>query len=165
MPCRCTRLTRLDFTFYDIRGGSNALDFAGLPDGISALQRLESLRLDDCLSQRLNSNVSKLTRLSSLHVTTFRKPDHPAVAQALPPSLPASLRSLGVLCSNFSHVTALTGLRRLKLFAAETEEAGEELRQLSTLQLTSLQLASFDSVDLNLISGCTGLRDLSITGG
>lgn len=159
---RCTRLTSLDFTLYNVSGGSNVLDFAGLPDGMSALQRLESLRLYNCLSQQLNSNVSKLTQLSSLDVPMFREPEHPAMVQALPPALPASLCSLGVPFSSFSHVTALTRLRRLKLHAIQTGAVGQELRQLSMPQLTSLQLVSFDSVDLGLISGCTGLQDLSI---
>jgi hypothetical protein len=49
--------------------GIGVLWFDGLPEGITALQRLQHLRLGNCMSSPRTQSISRLTQLSCLEIT------------------------------------------------------------------------------------------------
>ena len=63
---RCTRLTSLDLSMLYPHSLSTMFTVGGLPEGITALQRLQRLRLNQCVTAPLACSISQLTQLTSL---------------------------------------------------------------------------------------------------
>jgi hypothetical protein len=66
--CRCTRLTSLELIMHDVESYQTMFTVGGLPEGISVLQRLQYLRLSDCVTAPLTHGISQLTQLTRLDV-------------------------------------------------------------------------------------------------
>lgn len=54
---------------HDLDTPKNMFSVGGLPEGISALQRLQHLRLDNCMTAPLTQSISHLTQLTCLEIT------------------------------------------------------------------------------------------------
>jgi hypothetical protein len=67
--CRCTHLTHLELGMHDLDTPQDMFSVGGLPDGITALQRLQHLRLDNCVTAPLTQSISGLTQLTCLEIT------------------------------------------------------------------------------------------------
>jgi hypothetical protein len=70
--CRCTRLTSLDLSMLDPHSLDSMFTVGGLLEGITALQRLQHLRLGNCVTQPLAHGVSQMTHLTSLDLLQDR---------------------------------------------------------------------------------------------
>lgn len=66
--CRCTRLTSLRLSMHEVESHEWMFAVDGLPEGITALQRLQHLRLANCLVKPLTLSISQLTQLTSLEI-------------------------------------------------------------------------------------------------
>jgi hypothetical protein len=66
--CRCTRLTSLDLSMPELDTAEMMFTVGGLPEGITALQRLQRLRLGNCVTEQLTRGISRLTQLTSLEI-------------------------------------------------------------------------------------------------
>jgi hypothetical protein len=63
--CSCTHLTSLDLS--NVGPTSSRMFTVGsLPEGITALQRLEHLRLHDCTTESPKCGISQLTQLTNV---------------------------------------------------------------------------------------------------
>lgn len=66
---RCTRLTHLDISMHELDTcEEDGLSVDGLPEGITALQRLQHLRLGNCMTAPLTHGISRLTQLTCLEI-------------------------------------------------------------------------------------------------
>jgi hypothetical protein len=104
----CTRLTSLQVSV-PIDTTKNVLDWGGLPDGITALQHLAQLRLQNCLSR-------PLTEVNSIGVSQLqlRSPMLPAVSNE-GCNFFSSAVSAHRMCLRLQAITALSGLTNLGL--------------------------------------------------
>ena len=70
LRCRLTRLTHLDLSMHESKyqAPSRRLCVGNLPDGITALQRLQHLRLGCCITIPLAPSISCLTQLTCLEL-------------------------------------------------------------------------------------------------
>lgn len=66
MSLQLLSLTRLSSLTLVVDSGEPVLDFWGLPDGVSVLQRLRVLRLRNCSTQRLTDAITALHSLTQL---------------------------------------------------------------------------------------------------
>jgi hypothetical protein len=65
---RCTRLTSLELSMLEVASYATMFTVGGLPEGITALQRLQHLRLTDCVTAPLALGIDQLTQLTSLEI-------------------------------------------------------------------------------------------------
>jgi hypothetical protein len=70
--CRCTRLTSLDLSMLDPHTLDSMFTVGGLPEGITALQRLQHLRLGNCVTEPLARDIRQMTQLTSLDLLQDR---------------------------------------------------------------------------------------------
>jgi hypothetical protein len=66
--CRCTGLTSLDLSVFEPNGTDAMLSVGGIPWDITALQRLQRLRLDECVTAPLPRSIGRMTQLTSLSI-------------------------------------------------------------------------------------------------
>lgn len=63
---RCTHLTSLDLSMLQPYTLDTMFTVGSLPEGITALQRLQHLRLADCVTEPLARGIGQMTQLTSL---------------------------------------------------------------------------------------------------
>lgn len=113
-PSQLLKLTRLSSLVLRVGHGEPVLDFWGLPDGVSALQRLRVLRLRNCSTQRLTDAITALHSLTQLGLFGDRVglDGEELLPNALPPAATA-LTGLQCLDTNdaapFAVLPSLTG--------------------------------------------------------
>lgn len=171
---RCTDLTRLSICSM----GDRLVDWDGLP-GISALQRLAVLQLQDVLTAPLAPGVGALSRLTALKVCSRMLGDigqTPPVPQPLPDDITrlTGLRHLEITAAALPAAIAhLAGLQELTLMppmeqAIDVEDAVrmDGLAMLSSLRnLHSLRLVACNMGHHDMLKGlddCTALKDLQL---
>jgi hypothetical protein len=77
--CRCTQLTSLNLSMHQLESYATMFTVGGLPEGIAALQRLQHLRLYNCVTAPLARGISQMTQLTSLKIQRGDVHDHDEV--------------------------------------------------------------------------------------
>lgn len=135
----------------------------GLPEGITALRRLQHLRLGDCITEPLACDLSQFTQLTSLEIPTKDVHDHniydpdPVTVRCLPSkpvaATPTNAGRNATLSSYLTRVSHLIGQIQ-PVLSSPAQALPSSLRVLeaflvpaeSLVRLTALERLSLDSM-------------------
>jgi hypothetical protein len=107
--CRCTQLTSLDISVPELDTTEMVFTVGGLPEGITALQRLQHLRLGNCMTEPLAVGVSRLTQLTSLKIFSVADADidGPTFLAVWCPSSNCNAADVHTWCQRLPHLQLL----------------------------------------------------------